>query len=92
MKALLFFSRVAFICNICFLLAMLIQWMPNPPQGDFIKAIIVLGYIVAVVLNLLVNIWFVFLLFSTKSMRNQIPAWLVMVNFLFLIPQAIVYL
>ncbi len=92
MKTLYFLSRLAFICNLCFLAALLFQTMPHAPEGEIISTVIILGYVVAIVLNVVVNIWYVFLLISHKSFRQFIPVWLVAMNFLFLIPQLIIFL
>jgi hypothetical protein len=85
-------SRVAFICNACFLLALLFQWMPHPPEGELVSVVIILGYVVAVLLNVAVNICYAFLLFSPARLRNNVPLWLIITNFLFLIPQLILFL
>lgn len=83
-----FFSRVVFIFNLCFLAAIIIQRIPNPPQGEFISLIIVLGYPVAFFVNLTVNIFYA-TLFLSKRMPDEVPRWLMIFNFLFLIIQLI---
>jgi hypothetical protein len=85
-------SRIAFICNGCFFIALLIQWMPHPPEGELISVIIILGYVVATLLNAAVNICYALLLFSPKPLRAIVPPWLIITNFLFLVPQLILFL
>jgi hypothetical protein len=85
-------SRVAFICNCCFLLALLVQWMPHPPEGELVSMIIILGYVAAVLLNVALHICYAFLLFSPLRLRSIVPPWLIVVNFLFLVPQLILFL
>ena len=87
-----FLSKLAFICNLCFLVTFIIQWIPHPPEGELVSTVIILGYVVAAVINVVVNIWYAFLLFSNKPLRNIVPVWLIIVNFLFLIPQLILFL
>lgn len=87
MRKLLFLSRVAFLCNICFLLAWLIQYLPVSPHGHIASTIIVLGTGVAVILNMVVNIIVIISLFVKKSKGQFYPRWLIICNFLFLILQ-----
>ncbi|MGN6416030.1 MAG: hypothetical protein ACTHMC_00965 [Pseudobacter sp.] len=87
MRKLLFLSRVAFLCNICFLLAWLIQYLPVSPHGHIASTIIVLGTGVAVILNMVVNIIVIISLFVKKSNWQFYPRWLIICNFLFLILQ-----
>jgi hypothetical protein len=87
-----FISKLAFICNLCFLVTFIIQWVPHFPEGELVSIVIILGYMVAIVVNVVVNVWYSFLLFSTKQLRNIVPVWLISINFLFLIPQLILIL
>jgi hypothetical protein len=84
-----FLSRFAFICNCCFLIATAIKWIPNPPTGELMSAIVVLGYLVSVWLNALLGLCCAVLLFLKKPMKQHIPLWLIIVNLLFLIPELI---
>ncbi len=92
MPALRFFSRVAFICNICFLAALAILWMDHPPEGDLISLIIVIGFVFSFIINQIVNICYAINLLLKKPIRNFIPTWLMIANFLFLIPELILLL
>lgn len=86
-----FFSRVAFICNICFLLAIILQMVPHPPQGEMVATTIIIGYVFAVIVNLAVSFWLVVIFFSKKQLINSVPRWLIIINLLFLIPEAILF-
>lgn len=88
MRKLLFLSRVAFLCNCCFLLAWLIQYMPVSPHGHIASTIIVLGTGVAVILNMVVNFFVIISLIQKKSNWQLYPRWLIICNFLFLLMQA----
>jgi hypothetical protein len=87
MRALRFLSRVAFICNICFLAATFTQWMPALPDNPLLSDIIVLGYLLSVVVNLLVNLALIILLLVGRLRRASIPVWLLIVNFAFFVVQ-----
>jgi hypothetical protein len=90
MRLLRLLSRVAFICNVCFLLASLVQYLPHPPEGEIISSIIVLGYFLSVIVNVLVNLSLLILFIFGKLKAAGIPVWLLIVNFLFFVVQFIV--
>mgnify|MGYP003576638256 CR=1 FL=1 len=92
MRKLLFFSRVAFLCNVCFLLAWLIQYLPVSPHGHIASTIVVLGTGLAVILNIVVNFFVVISLLQKKMDRTVFPRWLIITNFLFLLLQIIILL
>ena len=90
MRLLRFLSRVAFICNVCFLMASFIQWMPNPPEGPLVSMVILLGYVLSVIVNWVLNLTVLVLLLARRLRKAQIPAWLLIVNMLFFIIQIVV--
>ncbi|MBO9631757.1 MAG: hypothetical protein J7578_01470 [Chitinophagaceae bacterium] len=92
MRKLLFFCRVAFLCNICFLLAWLIQYLPVSPHGHIASTIVVLGTGLAVILNIVVNFFVVISLLQKKNNWQLFPHWLIVCNFLFLLLQIIILL
>jgi hypothetical protein len=85
-------SRVAFICNICFLLASFVQWLPNPPEGGLVSMIIVLGYLLAILVNTVVNIWVVAALMVRRLKKGMVPTWLLIANFAFFVLQLLLLL
>ena len=91
MLTLRFFSRVAFICNICFLLTLIITRVEIPSASEIFSSIIVIGVLLATVINCLVNFTYCILLVLRKPFQKFIPIWLIIANFLFLIPQLIVF-
>ena len=92
MQKLLFFSRVAFICNICFVLAFLMKYVPDLKDGYLTSTVLILGVGLAFGLNLLVNLITGVFLLQRKYREPPYPSWLIIANFLFLIPQLIVLL
>jgi hypothetical protein len=97
MKLLRFLSRVAFICNACFLVALFIQWVPHPPQGELISLVIIAGYLLAVAANTLLYACLLVFLgrnkFRSEILRPRlIPVWLLIGNFVFWMFQLILIL
>lgn len=89
MRPIRFFSRVAFICNICFLAASFTQWLPALPDNALLSDIIILGYLVSVVVNLLVNLALILVLLTGRLRKTGVPVWLLIVNFVFFIVQIV---
>jgi hypothetical protein len=92
MQLLGFLSRLAFICNICFLLSATILLLGHPPGGEIISLVIILGFSMAIVVNVIVNIGYGISLIARKSLSDYIPLWLIIANFLFFITQLILFL
>jgi hypothetical protein len=89
------FSKIVFICNLCFIAAVILRWVENAnkQKGDFsgvIKlqplesTIVVLGY-GAIVINFIFNLVLLVMLLIKKE--QQLPKWLIWFNFLILIIQ-----
>ena len=87
MQVIRLLARVAFICNICFLLASLILWLPNPPEGTLVSTVIIMGYLLGLLVNAIVNGWAAILLAAGKLRAAAIPVWLLAVNFIAFILQ-----
>src|ERR1700722_9406177 len=91
MRLVRFLSRVAFICNICFLVSSLRQWILLPLDNQLASDVIVLGLLVSVVLNVIVNLVVLVLLFIGKLRTAAIPMWLLVVNLIFFIGQILLF-
>ena len=87
MRWLLFLSRIAFICNLFFLLTVLLQWRNVGGNDAVISTIIIIGYVFAIVVNPFVNIFYLFMLMRKKPLLQRLPKWLVLANFIFLLLQ-----
>ena len=83
--------RAAFICNLCFLIAVCILRLKYPVNPELSSIILIMGFFVAVVLNVVVNIWQMVLRFSDKK-PSGVPRWLIFVNGGFLAIQLILLL
>jgi hypothetical protein len=90
MRALSFFSKFAFICNLLFLVCLIIQ-----RTHDFIGSqsvnyfVIPLGWFVSPLINLIVCLWYGARWAGKRPVNT--PRWLVLVNFLFLLMQLFIH-
>jgi hypothetical protein len=67
MRLLLFLQRVTFICNLLFILCLVVRYSHNFITNEEIKkTVIILGWVLSFVLNWIVNIWEAVLLFNRK--------------------------
>jgi hypothetical protein len=82
--------RSAFICNVCFMLGLVILWLKHPVNSDpgISSLIIVMGFFLAIILNIVVNLWMLFLRVVKKPMEG-IPRSLIYINGGFLAIQLI---
>jgi hypothetical protein len=90
-----FFSKIVFICNCCFVAAVILRWVENAKKikgninGALIlrpleSMIVVLGY-GAIIINLIFNISMLMLFLLKKE--QPISKRLIWLNFLFLVVQ-----
>jgi hypothetical protein len=89
MTKLLFLSRVALLCNICFVITLLMHYVPVLSQGVITSTVIILGTVMAIVINALMNFLYLIIALSGQRLQNLVPLWIIIINFLFLILQAI---
>src|SRR5688572_7086076 len=89
MRWLLFLSRVAFICNLFSLLTLLILWKNFVHQQAIVGTIAILGYVLAIVFNHIVNLIYGSLLLAKRTALALILNWLIFANFLFLLLQVL---
>lgn len=91
MRWLLFLSRLAFICNVFFVLAVSLQltrWFQNQDAEAFV---IIIGYFLVAFINPIVNFCYLYLLFGKRDRLQVVPLWLRIANVVFLIFE-IIYL
>jgi hypothetical protein len=81
-------NRAAFICNICFLLAICLLWLKNPVNPGIASLIIVMGFVLSVILNIVVNAWLIILRIYKKPF-TAVPRLLIYLNGGFLAIQII---
>ncbi len=86
MPKLLFLSRLAFICNICYLLGFMIRLNWVEAQQYFWSIILILGYLPGIIINMGVNFLILFRILVHRKPVG-VPAWLAVTNGLFCILQ-----
>lgn len=90
MRGLLFLARLALICNALFLVCLVIRQIPDFKGIQFINNIVItLGWILAPFVNLSANLGYL----ASRILRkgNDFPAWVAIVNLLFLVVQFFVH-
>jgi hypothetical protein len=80
MPGLKLLARVAFICNVCFLLASLILWLPDPPEGNIVSTVLVMGYGMGLPVNTIVFAWALVLAVKRRWRAAALPGWLMIFN------------
>lgn len=86
MRKLLFLNRLALICNILFIVCLVFQRTKDIiPSQDLKGLIIILGWFLSFILDLVANIWLGILLVNKRAIG--VPKWLLVTNLLFLIIQ-----
>jgi hypothetical protein len=86
-KWLSWLSRVAFLCNVLFLVAVILRifdWLHNE---DLTALVVIIGYVLVIIFNPLVNFCYLTLFLLRKKIG--VPSWLVTANLIFLILQLI---
>jgi hypothetical protein len=84
---LLVLSRVAFICNVCFLIAFSVQMTDWIKNEDITSMIALIGYVMGFVLNPLLVVCYLLIFIISKKILKTVPSWLVTANILFLVIQ-----
>jgi hypothetical protein len=89
MRITAFFSRFALICNIAFILCLLFQRVDTVIESnDINNGIVVLGWIVAPIANIIVCLLYLVRMLLKKPVGVRI--WLAITNFLFLVAQVFI--
>jgi len=89
MRWLLFLSKLAFICNLLFIPAFILQIKNFTGDPDLSAYIIIIGFVFAILFNPVTNLCYLILFFTNKKMLSIVPAWLIVINILFLFFQII---
>jgi len=88
MRWLLKLSRLAFICNLFFLLAFSLQisnWVKNE---EITSTVVVVGYVMGFLLSPVTNFCYLVFAIVARSKLKVVPAWLIVANALFLVIDA----
>ena len=87
LRWLLVLSRVAFICNICFLIAFSIQMTDWIRNEDITSMIALIGYVMGFILNPLLIVCYFLIFIISRNKLKIVPSWLITANILFLVIQ-----
>jgi hypothetical protein len=87
MNKLSFWHKLAFLTNCCWLASQVMKYIfLLRQQSATVSTILVMGLLMAYIVNTAVNLW-TSLLFLKGKLNNKAPRLLIIVNFLFLLAQ-----
>lgn len=66
MKGFLFLSKLAFILNLLFIVCLVMRLNPVEVSGAWVSMLVIAGWFLAFLVNILVNSWFIILVASKK--------------------------
>ncbi len=90
MRVIAFLSKVALVCNLFFLLTVVLHFYNFVGEDSMVSIIVIIGYALAVfIFTPLVNIIYLTALGLRKNLFAAVPKWIVITNFIFLILQII---
>ena len=89
MRWLLFLSKLAFVCNLLFIPAFILQIRNFIGNYDLSSYIIIIGFVFAILFNPVTNLCYLVLFFVNRQKLAIVPVWLIVINILFLFFQVI---
>ena len=84
MRWLLFLSRLAFICGICFMISLGLAMTNWKNVDPFTSTIIIIGYAMGLVIVPATILTYFILALIGKKLRTHVPPWLIVSNIIFL--------
>jgi len=84
MRWLLFLSRLAFICGICFLLSLSLRFYEWTKDQDIASTIITIGYFIGILVVPVTMLCYLIVVIRKKNLIAAVPLWLVVSNVIFL--------
>jgi hypothetical protein len=84
MRWLLFLSRLAFICGVCFVISLGFAMMKRDNNEPFSQTIIMIGFVLGVVVVPITVLCYLGVSIAGKKLSASIPRWLIWLNVLFL--------
>lgn len=85
MRWLLFLSRLAFLCGICFLLSLSLLIKQWTSEQALISTIITIGVFIGILVVPITLLCYLIVIFIRKNLTAIVPLWLVVSNIIFLI-------
>jgi hypothetical protein len=89
MRWLLFLSRLAFFCNVLFLVAFGFRFGRWDNYHELISTVIIIGWVLVFLFNPLVNLCYLVLFLTKRKALSIVPVWLKTSNIFFLIIELI---
>lgn len=89
MRWLLFLSKLAFICNLAFLVSFVFRvtnWLSN---HDIKAYIIIIGWVLSAIFNPIIVFIYLILFWVNRKKLAVVPVWMIVMNILFLFLQLI---
>jgi len=89
MRWLLFLSKLAFICNLAFLVSFVFKatnWLSN---HDIKAYIIIIGWVLSAIFNPVVVFIYLILFWVKRKPLAVVPVWMIVMNILFLFLQLV---
>ena len=89
MRWLLFLSKLAFICNLAFLVSFVFKatnWLSN---HDIKAYIIIIGWVLSAIFNPVVVFIYLILFWVKRKTLAVVPVWMIVMNILFLFLQLV---
>ena len=80
MTSLLKLARVTLLYNLCFLVTIILRYYDFMTDRDTKSTIIVSGYILSLIANLILHAWVFTILARKKSIASLQPIWLFVAN------------
>jgi hypothetical protein len=65
------------------------RYLPALKEGFFASTIIIIGLVMSVVINVILNLFYLLIIVADKPISQYVPLWLVLINFLFFVFQVI---
>jgi hypothetical protein len=84
MRWLLFLSRLAFICGICFLLSLSLRFYEWTKDQDIASTIITIGYFIGILVVPITILCYLIVVIRKKNLIAAVPIWLIISNIIFL--------
>ncbi len=89
MRWLRFLSRLAFICNLFFLVSVALRYKSFISDPASVSMAVIIGYFLVFLLNPVVNFCYLAVLLVKKKLAPYVATWLAVANFGFLLLQLV---
>ena len=84
MRWLLFLSRLAFICGLSFVVALVFAMRKSDNQEAFSSTIIIIGVVFGLIVLPITNLCYLGVKVARRKVSEYVPLWLVISNMIFL--------